>query len=170
MTGCVLPAVLTLCLFWIPEGYCEPESDLRNLERQIYQKVNEVRSKHRAPHLSWNEALASEARRHANNMSTRHFFAHIDPKRGDIDQRLNLSGIEWNRCAENIYKERGLKNPVEEAVQSWLSSPEHRRNMLDLGLAETGIGAVMQRDGTIYIVQVFIKNDFVIKTKTPAGT
>jgi uncharacterized protein YkwD len=168
--ACILPAaIMAAVLLKIPNAHSEPESRLRDLERRIYQKVNEIRRERQAPVLSWNEDLASEARRHANNMSARSFFAHQDPKRGDIDQRLNLAAIEWNRCAENIYREKGFDDPVGDAVQSWLESPEHRRNMLDSGLAETGVGAFMQRDGTMYIVQIFIKNSFTIKTQLPDG-
>jgi uncharacterized protein YkwD len=141
----------------LPGNYPESESSLRKLEQQIFQNVNVVRTENQAYELCWKEDLASEARRHAKNMASRDFFSHEDPKRGEISERLDASGINWNRCAENIYREQGLKNPAEDAVQSWLKSPGHRKNMLDRGLAETGIGAAMQPDGTIYVVQVFTR-------------
>jgi uncharacterized protein YkwD len=141
----------------LPGNYPESESNLRKLEQQIFQKVNEARAEKQASQLSWKEELASEARRHAENMAIRHFFSHEDPKRGEISKRLDASGVNWNRCAENIYREQGLQNPAEDAVQSWLQSPGHRQNMLDHGFAETGIGAAVQPDGTIYLVQVFTR-------------
>jgi uncharacterized protein YkwD len=152
----------------IPKAHSQTESSLRKLELRIFQKVNELRKERNAPDLIWNEFVASEARRHAANMSARHFFAHEDPQRGDIDKRLNRSSIEWNRCAENIYREKGFEDPVDDVTQSWLNSPEHRRNMMDSGLAETGVGAFMQPDGTAFIVQIYIKNYFIIKTQSPA--
>jgi uncharacterized protein YkwD len=156
----------TTSLFCIGSSYSMDAVDLRSLEQQVYQKVNEARGKNQAPHLSWNEEVASEARRHAKNIVERRFFAHEDPKRGELSSRLDASGIDWNRCAENLYQENGFENPAEEAVQSWLKSPSHRKNMLDSGLAETGIGAAVGRDGTIYIVQIFIKRFIVVKTKS----
>ena len=133
------------------------ESSLQKLEQQIFQKVNAARAENQAPPLSWKEELASEARRHARNMAARSFFSHEDPQRGEISKRLDASGINWNRCAENIYREQGLQNPTEDAIQSWLQSSGHRTNMLDRGFAETGVGVAVQPDGTTYVVQVFIR-------------
>jgi uncharacterized protein YkwD len=141
----------------LPGSNPEAESDLRKLEQQIFQKVNAARAENQAPQLSWKEELASEARRHAGNMAARRFFSHEDPKRGELAKRLDTSGINWNRCAENIYREQGLQNPADDAVQAWLQSPGHRRNMLDHGFAETGVGVAVQPDGSIYVVQVFIR-------------
>jgi uncharacterized protein YkwD len=148
--------------------FSEAEAGLRDLERQIQEKVNSERRENQLAPLIWNEELALEARRHAKNMAERHFFSHEDPKRGEISRRLDSSGIEWNRCAENLYKEKDVPNPAEDAVKSWLQSPGHRRNMLDSGLAETGIGVANADDGTIYVVQVFIKRFIVLKTQTPS--
>jgi uncharacterized protein YkwD len=141
----------------LPGSHPESESSLRKLEQQIFQKVNVARDENQAPQLSWKEELASEARRHAGNMAARRFFSHEDPKRGDISKRLDTSGINWSRCAENIYREQGLPNPADDAVQAWLRSSGHRKNMLDGGFAETGVGIAAQPDGTIYVVQVFTR-------------
>jgi uncharacterized protein YkwD len=141
----------------LPGSNPESESKLRKLEQQIFRMVNDARNENQAPQLCWKEELASEARRHAGNMVARRFFSHDDPKRGEISKRLDTSGINWNRCAENIYREQGLDNPAEDAVKEWLQSPGHRRNMLDRGFADTGVGVAVQPDGTIYVVQVFTR-------------
>jgi uncharacterized protein YkwD len=131
-------------------------AELQQIEQQVYKKVNDIRNENRLPAVRWNEALASEARRHAGNMVERHFFAHEDPRRGELAERLDESGIDWSKCAENIYQEKGLDKPAEEAVKAWLQSPGHRKNMLDSGFTETGIGVAVQPDGSLYIVQEFI--------------
>ena len=38
----------------------------------------------------------------------------------------------------------------------WLQSPEHRKNILDPNLTESGIGAAVRQDGTLLVVQEFI--------------
>jgi uncharacterized protein YkwD len=152
-------------LFGVQPGNAENGAELRDLEKQVYRKANEARRKNQVPNLSWNDAVASESRRHAQNMSARHFFAHEDPQKGELSTRLDAAGIEWNRCAENIYQEKGLDDPAEDAIQSWLKSPGHRKNMLDPGFSETGIGIAVGRDGAIYIVQEFIKGFIAVKTK-----
>jgi len=129
---------------------------LRAIELQVHQDVNREREAERLAGLTWNEPLAAEARRHARNMVSRGFFAHEDPVRGDIESRLDRSHIEWIRCAENLYEQRGGSHPAKQAVKEWLHSPTHRRNMLDPTLRETGVGVAMRRDGTIVIVQEFL--------------
>jgi uncharacterized protein YkwD len=141
----------------LPGNSSNSESRLRKLEQEIFQKVNNARDENRVPQLCWKENLASEARRHAGNMAARRFFSHEDPKRGEISRRLDTSGINWNRCAENIYREQGLENPAEDAVKEWLESSGHRKNMLDRGFSDTGVGVAAQADGTIYVVQVFTR-------------
>ncbi len=129
--------------------------DLQRIEQKIRQRVNYERSSKRIPELNWNEQLASEARRHALNIATRNFFAHKDPMRGDIDRRLDASGIRWLHCAENIYA-GNITDLAEAAVASWRLSPGHRKNMLDSIFSETGVGVAVRRDGTIIVVQEFI--------------
>jgi uncharacterized protein YkwD len=129
--------------------------DLLGFEQQIRQNVNYERSAKHIPELNWNEPLAVEARKHARNIAAGGFFAHEDPVRGNIDRRLDTSGIGWHRCAENIYAgdAGGL---AEEAVTAWRLSPEHCKIMLDSMLSETGVGIAVKKDGTIIVVQEFI--------------
>jgi uncharacterized protein YkwD len=137
----------------------EPSSaeDLRNIELQVHQAVNQARSAHHLPELTWNEQLAAESRRHALRIVNGHFFAHQDPVRGDIDRRLNRSGIEWMRCAENLY-EGESRDLAREAVRAWLLSDGHRKNMLDSMFSDAGVGVAVKRDKKIVIVQEYIFN------------
>jgi uncharacterized protein YkwD len=132
-----------------------PAEDLHSIERQVHQIVNQVRNSNHLPELTWNEQLAAEARRHALRIASGRFFAHQDPLRGDIDRRLNKSGIEWMRCAENLY-EGEAGNLANEAVRAWLKSEGHRKNMLDSLFSDTGVGIAIKRDKTIVIVQEYI--------------
>jgi uncharacterized protein YkwD len=129
--------------------------DLHRIEQQIQQRVNDARASTHIPQLNWSDQLASEARRHAQNIATGRFFSHEDPMRGNIDQRLDASGIRWNRCAENIYAGE-IGDLAEEAVTAWRISPEHRKIMLDSMFSEAGVGIAVRPDGTIIVVQEFI--------------
>ncbi len=129
--------------------------DLHDMEMQVHQAVNKVRSSRHLPELAWNDQLASEARRHASRIVKARFFAHQDPVRGDIDRRLNRSGIEWMRCAENLY-EGDNHELAKEAVKAWLLSDGHRKNMLDSMFSDAGVGVAVRRDNTIVIVQEYI--------------
>jgi uncharacterized protein YkwD len=130
-------------------------ADLRKIELQVHQAVNKARSSRHLPELAWNEPLAAEARRHAARIVDAHFFAHRDPVRGDIDRRLDRSGIEWMRCAENLY-EGDSDELANEAVKTWLLSEGHRKNIMDSMFSDAGVGVAVKRDRTLVIVQEFI--------------
>ena len=130
--------------------------NLHDIELEVQQEVNQVREIAKIPQLNWDEKLATEARRHAKNMAVRDFFSHTDPALGDVNNRLDRSGIEWMRCAENLFLERGFSNPAKRAVQTWLDSPGHRKNMLDSKFSETGVGIAVRKDKTIVVVQEYI--------------
>lgn len=154
--GLCVALLITMPGLTMPMGPVPPsETELHRIERKIQQKVNEERELQRIPQLNWNEELASEARRHAANIATGRFFAHVDPQRGDIDRRLNASGIRWRRCAENLYAGNG-RELAEEAVAAWRRSPGHYRNMMDSMYSEAAVGLAVKRDGMIIVVQEFI--------------
>jgi uncharacterized protein YkwD len=129
---------------------------LQEIEERVYAAVNQLRNSENKPELRKDERLVLEARRHAENMSLRRFFAHEDPSRGDLARRLDDSKIGWQRCAENIYQGKRIEDPAGDAVRSWLNSAGHKKNMLDSNLTETGVGVAVRKDGTLFIVQEFM--------------
>ncbi len=130
-------------------------AELVRLEQQVYRYVNKERRIRRIPELNWYGPIAQEARRHAANIAQGHFFAHEDPLRGDVDVRLEKEGIQWRRCAENLY-EGAYPDPARNAVQSWLLSSGHRRNILDAQFSDTGVGVAQRGDDAIIIVQEYV--------------
>lgn len=135
----------------------QPKINVRETERRLFEEVNRVRRAQGLERLEWNRRLAQEARRHALNMAARRFFAHRDPQRGDIAERLSASHIRWRKCAENLFRERGYDDPATVAVQNWQESPGHRQNMLDAVMTQTGVGVAIQGPDTVVIVQDFIR-------------
>jgi len=131
--------------------------ELADLELQVHQQINRIRSQKNIPALAINEHLRAEARRHAENMIRRNFFSHEDPERGGLSERLDSVGINWMRCAENIYRENGITNPSQDAVKAWMDSDSHRTNILDGRFKDSGVGAAMQSNGTLIIVQEFLR-------------
>jgi uncharacterized protein YkwD len=135
----------------------QPRINARETERRVFGEVNRVRRAQGLERLEWNESLAQEARRQALNMAARGFFAHRDPARGDLAERLNASQIRWRNCAENLFHERGYDDSVSVAVQRWLESSGHRRNMLDQAMTQTGVGVAIEGRDSVFIVQDFIR-------------
>jgi uncharacterized protein YkwD len=153
---CAVFLAVTPGLSFLSEPAATTAENLRNIEQQIHQEVNRVRATAHIPTLSWSEPLAAEARRHAKNLAGRRFFAHEDPARGDLASRLDKSGINWLRCAENLYEQGGSSNPAQGAVKAWLDSAGHRKNMMDSMFSDSGVGVALQRDGTLVVVQEYM--------------
>lgn len=90
-------------------------------------------------------------------MMERGFFSHIDPLRGPLSARLHAAGIQWIRCGENIFREQGLDDPPDAAVEGWMKSPAHRESLLDPLFTQTGVGIAISPDTEYFITQIFIR-------------
>lgn len=129
----------------------------RDLELRAHAGINAQRHRNGIAPLVWNPALAGTARDHSRRMLTAGFFAHTDPQRGDLIQRVNAAAIAWTRLAENIFREQGYQDPVSMAIAQWLDSAGHRVNLLGPAFTETGIGVAVSSDQEFYITQQFLR-------------
>jgi uncharacterized protein YkwD len=131
--------------------------DLERLEKKLFDAVNQRRNEKRLSPLVWSDVLATEARRHSVAMMEGGFFSHRDPVRGDLDRRINENEakILWRRIAENLHQQQGMREPVSSAVDSWMKSAGHRKNILDRSFTDSGIKIAIAADGTYYATQIF---------------
>lgn len=125
------------------------------LAKRTFAEVNERRVDAGLKRLQWDDHLAAAAREHALNMAGRGFFGHEDPELGGPGERLKRRGYIWSMCAENIFQEQGYPNPVEKAVEGWMSSQGHRQNILQPVLTHSGVGVASTGDDRLYFVQLF---------------
>lgn len=133
------------------------EQPVAGIERRVSELVNQERTSRGLNALEWDQRLAEAARRHARSMAQRGFFSHDDPVRGDLFGRLGKAKIPWQKAAENLFNEKGYEDPAQQAIQGWMNSPGHRRNVLDKQLTRAGVGAARAPDGTVYLVQIYIR-------------
>ena len=123
------------------------------LERAVFDLVNQERAKNGLDALKWAEDLAAVARAHSADMINRGFFSHTNPDGQSPFDRLKNAGISYKSAAENIaYGQRS----AEAVMNSWMNSSGHRANILNKNLKEIGVGAVKNSNGTIYWTQVFV--------------
>ncbi len=146
----------------VPQAqYAKPpaaaEDPLRAVTRKVFDKVNRQRRLHGVHELAWNDAVAEQARLQSSNMMERGFFSHIDPVHGALAARLNTAGIKWNRCGENIFREKGMEDPADEAVEGWMRSPLHRESLLDPLFTQSGAGIAISPDSEYFMTQIFIR-------------
>ena len=155
--GCGVPPVrVPQMQYAAPPAPAAPDP-LRALTRRVFEKVNRQRRLHGLRELAWNDAVAAQARLQSSNMMERGFFSHADPLRGSLASRLSAAGISWNRCGENIFREKGLDEPDDEAVEGWMKSSAHRTSILDPLFTQTGVGIAISADREYFITQIFVR-------------
>lgn len=127
------------------------------LEKIVFDLVNERRRENGLSALKWSEDVAKVARLHSQNMASSKVFGHrgLDGLRVD-DRAASLGVKNWQAIGENIAANRGFANPTASAVQQWMNSSGHRASILNNGWTETGIGIACDNDGKYYFTQVFL--------------
>jgi len=138
-------------------------SYLSQLEREIYHLTNDVRQKYRVSTLTWESSLGEVARNHSIDMLSRNFFSHVNPEGRSPHDRI-IAGYRFSlsMSGENIWSgtghESGETNLLARTiVESWLSSPGHRKNLLNPEFTDIGVG-VAARGKDVRATQVFVRH------------
>jgi uncharacterized protein YkwD len=127
---------------------------LATIKQSVYAQINQYRQSRKLPSLSLNSAISEQATNHSQAMARKQIsFSH-----DGFDRRVQVIGkvIVYSSSAENIAYNQGHSDPAKVAVDGWLKSPSHRRNIegqFDL----TGIGVARNSAGEYYFTQIFIR-------------
>lgn len=128
--------------------------------REIVSRTNALRRQKGLGAVESIPALSATARDFATFMARSDQYGHqADGSRpGD---RAKRHGYDFCILSENIaYQTRpgGFTSTLiaQSTVEGWRTSPEHRRNMLDPDVTQTGVAVAQSgRSGRIYAVQIF---------------
>ena len=108
--------------------------------------LNIERGKQGIDPLRASSSLRAAAQRYAKRMARDDFFAHVGPSGDTLRDRIRktsyLSGASRWSLGENIAYGGGRYATPAEIVKSWMASPGHKRNILDAGYRDIGIGIV----------------------------
>jgi uncharacterized protein YkwD len=128
-------------------------------EARILELVNRARARASLPALKLSARLAVAARGHSYDMALRHYFSHHSADGVSPEQRLHGSGIDYTEMGENIYTEDfpDRERIAQRAIEGWMGSPGHRKNLLSPNFNQTGVGIARAADGSTYITQDFIR-------------
>ncbi len=124
------------------------------MEQKIHEQVNQYRASRNLPLLKLDPRISEACRTHSKAMSEGKVpFSHQG-----FEQRVAAiaQSIPYRSAAENVAYNLGYSDPVTQAVQGWIESPGHRKNMegtFDL----TGVGVVQNAKGEYYFTQIFIR-------------
>jgi uncharacterized protein YkwD len=127
---------------------------LGTLEREVHTRVNKHRQTMCLRPLAYNDEIARQARRHSQAMAS---------GRGDVDHHgveerraTLLRSIGFSAFAENVAVNNSEEfRTAEAAVQGWLKSPGHRRN-LEGTFTLTGVGVTRSATGFYFFTQIFL--------------
>ncbi|MBM7561261.1 CAP-associated domain-containing protein [Fusibacter tunisiensis] len=118
-------------------------------EKQVFDLNNVYRVANGKTLLTWNETIASTARKHSEDMAKRAFFDHTNPSNFSPFDRIASDGIDFTIAAENIAA--GYLNPFA-AHAGWVNSPGHRENLLR-NIENLGVGVYFGGPYEIYYTQ-----------------
>jgi uncharacterized protein YkwD len=133
-----------------------PRFEMTKDERRLLELVNKERAKADLPALRPHPLLFKAARAHSANMAKQRKMEHIlDGKRPA--QRVEEVGYDWGKVAENLITADQTDVPLKKIVESWMSSKDHRENILLKDVTETGLGIATNAKGEIYYTQIFAR-------------
>jgi uncharacterized protein YkwD len=148
-----------------PNVKATPEA--ARLEREMFGRLNQDRTKAGLPPLAYDERLADVARAHTKDMQQNDFFAHESPTTGLLEDRMDRAGYLAAEMRENL----ASAADVQRAQANLMKSPGHRRNILAESVTHVGIGIIRGDaagdDRMLLITQVFARP---AKLATPEET
>ena len=122
-------------------------------EQIAYNLINHERSAHSLRSLTLDPALCRLARMKSQDMLDNRYFAHESPTYGNVRTMLKNAGYSFAGAGENIAR----YGTVEKAHAGLMSSAGHRRNILSGAWTKVGVGIVRDRNGFIYLTQIFAR-------------
>ena len=158
-----------------------PHLDERELERRVFALANGKRGRYvnADAGLHWDEAVAQVARDHSRHMAEYDHFSHVDLQGRLPEDRERDAGISCYRETERytigsmgenifftgiwktsetvrhvtIYKWQTMADIANAAVDGWMTSDDHRENMLHPAYIRMGVGVAIAQDGKVYVTQ-----------------
>lgn len=142
----------------VPAATAQPSQDLEHeilssgsVESAVIARTNAERKAAGLRPLAESQQLNEAARRHAANMARRGELSH-DLGGQTAADRVKAAGFAYRAVGENIAWNQ--PNP-KAAVDDWMKSNGHRRNLLGEQFTHIGVGMATNGKGEPYWVQVF---------------
>ncbi|MGB3637643.1 MAG: CAP domain-containing protein [Rivularia sp. (in: cyanobacteria)] len=128
-------------------------SDVAAIEKSVHRQINQYRKEKGLPPLKLNGEISKIARQHSKQMADKQVpFGHS----GSSSRYNKISKVvPWRGVAENVAYNMGYQNPGKNAVEGWIKSPGHNRNMVGK-YQVTGIGVAKNSKGEYYFTQLFV--------------
>eukprot|EP00439_Symbiodinium_sp_Y106_P073313 s472_g13.t2 len=127
--------------------------DPNYLSRRALDETNIFRGSERMPPLKWCQGIADIAAEHARQMARGEMpFSH-----DGFSDRVSRYPIPHLSAAENLAYNSGVADTAGVAVQGWIKSPGHRKNLLG-AFDLCGIGVAQSSSGQFFFTQLFARS------------
>lgn len=146
-----------------PNSSSNPESNssskgevsVSGVEQEVHNQINQYRAKKGLPSLTLDNTISEQARKHSQNMASGAVaFSHDGFA---LRVKAIALTISYSSSAENVAYNQGYGNPATQAVEGWLNSSGHLKNIQG-NYNLTGIGVAKNASGEYYFTQLFIRS------------
>jgi uncharacterized protein YkwD len=142
-----------------------PTPAMDSLELATYNLVNKYRQSKNLPPLVVDPVISAQAKAHSDKMARSGTMSH-----DGFNERIDsvAQTIVHRSAAENVAYSMGYGQPELVAIQGWIESPGHQKNMVgryDL----TGIGVSKNAKGEYFFTQIFIRKAWYVKDADTAA-
>ena len=151
-----------------------PNQKINDTVHYIFEGINNERSSQKLKPLTFDANLNNIAQVRSNDMISRQYFSHTDPKTGQVlfQVLLREQGYTYFFAGENIaeirnqgtfvptgftvYARYSAQELADQFVTGWINSPEHYENIVNPHFRRTGVALGVSLDGTrVVATQVF---------------
>jgi uncharacterized protein YkwD len=145
------------------------ESQLTVLNHQVLQAINAFRVAHHLVPLRESTSLDASARQHSLEMGADGYFAHPSANGTSFWKRIQRYFVSRNYSYWSVGENLLWSSPdvtATAAMQMWIASPEHLRNLLTPGWRSIGVSSVhvLQAPGIYHGLPVtIITTDFGVR-------
>ena len=129
--------------------------DRSKLELETFSLVNHYREANELPPLQWDSVIAKVARGHSRDMAVGGVdFGHDGFSQRVAQLQTALPGLRG--AGENVLRTDNPDQVARVAVEVWLKSPHHLKNIRG-DFNYSGMGIWVDEKGMIYFTQIFVK-------------
>ena len=129
------------------------ESEINDKVNELLKLINNEREKNGLIKLQILPRLQEIAMTKAEDMVKSNYFSHESPNYGNPFDMMKNFGITYKSAGENI----AGNSSIEGAFNSWLSSENHKQNILSTAYNYIGIGITPSEKYGYIIVIMFIR-------------
>ena len=121
-------------------------------EQKMLDLINQERDKNGLNPLSFDTNLQKVARLKAKDMVANNYFGHQSPEYGSPFDMMRQFDINFKTAGENIAGNAS----IEKAIEAWMNSDGHKKNILNAGFNFTGVGIEKSTKYGYVFVEMFI--------------